>query len=126
MSDCSCVYTGDDAENTEAYVSYTRKARKSHRCYECGRPIAKGERYEEVTGVWDGTPNRFRTCADCLSVRDALFCRSWCHGGVWEDLYAHIDYCAGKIDLNKVATIAPIAREKVCAAIERAWERYPE
>ena len=126
MNDCSCVYSGGDNDYTEAYVAHNRKARKDHRCYECGELIKRGEIYEEVTGIWDGRPDRFRTCRACLSVREALFCKSWCHGGIWEDLYNHIDYCAGKIDLNKLVGIEPNAREKVCDMIERAWERYSE
>ena len=46
-----------------------RKARKAHRCWECGEPIRPGERYQHVTGMWDGDWLRFKTCADCVDTR---------------------------------------------------------
>ncbi|TPV96148.1 MAG: hypothetical protein B7733_06260 [Myxococcales bacterium FL481] len=53
-----------------AFIEYERKARKSHTCGECRKPIRPGDSYEEVTGIWDGHPGRHRTCQRCKRVRE--------------------------------------------------------
>lgn len=50
----------------------TRRARKSHTCCECGGEIARGDRYEFVSGIWDHHPSSFKTCRGCLSLREAV------------------------------------------------------
>jgi len=49
---------------TEAFP----KARKQHKCCECGRIIEPGEHYQRISGVWDGRPGRFKTCTECWGV----------------------------------------------------------
>ena len=45
--DCVCDY------DPQIFCwSKVRKARKPHRCYECGGPIRSGERYEYAAGKW--------------------------------------------------------------------------
>lgn len=46
-----------------------RRARKQYRCCECGNHIEVGNRYEYVTGIWDGVGQTFRTCLDCVEAR---------------------------------------------------------
>ncbi len=46
-----------------------RVARKAHRCCECRRVIAVGERYEFCSGIWDSEPNSYKTCAQCALLR---------------------------------------------------------
>ena len=46
------------------------KARKEHKCFECGGVIQKGEKYEKIEGVWDGNFYRFKTCNDCAELRN--------------------------------------------------------
>ena len=55
--DCSCDY-----DPADVYRSSTPRARKPHRCGECGGPIEPGEKYEYVFGVWDGWIGVFKTC----------------------------------------------------------------
>jgi len=67
------------------------RARKQHRCCECPAPIEPGEIHSVISGIWDGCPGRFRTCAPCLEVRDQLerdIGRDCCVplGGLWEHL----------------------------------------
>ena len=47
-------------------------ARKAHRCCECRCEIAKGERYQSASGLWEGQFSRFSTCIACASIRDDL------------------------------------------------------
>lgn len=49
-----------------------RVARKEHRCYECGGTIAPLDVYECTSGIWDGSPNRFKVCQHCEEARDWL------------------------------------------------------
>ena len=44
------------------------KARKIHRCCECRRGIKPGEKYQRISGIWDGQPLRFKTCAECADI----------------------------------------------------------
>ena len=50
---------------TEAFP----KARKQHKCCECGRFIQPGETYQRLSGIWDHEPARFKTCAECRDLR---------------------------------------------------------
>jgi dUTP pyrophosphatase len=61
-----------DAISPSCFTSATRRARKQHRCGECGQPIAVGDRYQYVSGIWDGSPDSHRTCIRCAAVRDWL------------------------------------------------------
>ena len=127
MSDCSCVYFyTNDFEGPSCYAQTFRKARKTHRCYECHSEIRRGDRYEEVTGVWDGRPDRFRTCLDCVSVRDAFFCDGFEYGGVWEYLHEHLRNCAHTTPTEALARLTPYAREEVCSFIEKQWAKLDD
>jgi hypothetical protein len=45
------------------------KARKRHKCCECGGLIMEGEQYIRVSGIWDGEPERYKVCVDCDALR---------------------------------------------------------
>jgi hypothetical protein len=45
-------------------------ARKPHHCCECGATIAKGERYQSASGMWEGRFGRFHTCLPCVETRE--------------------------------------------------------
>lgn len=79
MSDCYCDY-----EHPEFYRQREVKARKLHRCHECGCDIRAGEHYEAFTGKWDGIILKYSTCARCLAFRRWYSanrpCFCWCFG----------------------------------------------
>jgi hypothetical protein len=81
----------DDGEPWEFCEISMRKARKAHRCDECAREIAPGERYENVAGKADGDFNTWRTCAHCIAARSWLTveCNGYLLGGVLDDLAEH-------------------------------------
>ena len=56
-------------EMPQAYSMATPKARKKHKCCECGGVIAAGEKYNRHSGVWDGTPAAYKVCVDCDELR---------------------------------------------------------
>jgi len=89
MGDCGVCIGGDgDGE----YCSFSNvvfpKARKPHKCYECGREIAKGSEYEKYTGVFDGSFFEHKTCMDCRNIRLGLSCNNSIEfGRLWEEIY---------------------------------------
>ena len=96
MSDaCYCDY--GDAE-CQLYRKNEHKARKAHRCYECGGPIRPGERYEHVFAIWDGDPSNCKTCCRCLDLRQYITahapCFCWLHGSMLDDAQSVIEQYA--------------------------------
>ena len=92
---CYCDY-GD--VSTQLYSQDERKARKEHRCYECGGPIRPGERYERVFAIWDHDPNTCKTCCRCLDLRRYIEahapCFCWFHGSMLDDAQSVIEQYA--------------------------------
>ena len=84
MDACYCDY-----EPAEFYHQETRKAKKEHKCSECGRAIDAGESYQHVRGKWDGDVGTFKTCPRCLALKDWVAahvpCFCWAHGNIIED-----------------------------------------
>lgn len=82
---CSCDY-----DPPEFIVIETRKARKSHRCYECRADIPPRETYEHVRGKWEGEIYTFRTCALCLELRQwakiSVPCFCWAYGDLHDNI----------------------------------------
>jgi hypothetical protein len=82
--DCFCDYDAPSFYNCSI-----RKARKPHKCEECSGVIVVGERYEYVSGKWDGWVNDFKTCERCRDirtwVRNNVPCLCWAHGNMIED-----------------------------------------
>jgi hypothetical protein len=82
---CCALYGGE--EGPSCSNTQTRKARKPHRCCECRETINAGDRYEYMSGVWDGRPHAFKTCLLCVEIRNHFACRDgWEFGAVWEQL----------------------------------------
>ena len=63
------------------------KARKVHRCDECGCTIHPGDTYERDAVVFDGFFEVKKICATCLRIRDSLFRCGWYYGQMWEDIH---------------------------------------
>ena len=122
MTGCGCILVDDsygDATCWERAVT----ARTTHACSECRGTIRPGERYEYVFGVWDGKPLRFRTCADCLSVRDEFFCETWSYGRIWEDIGDYLlDGGWDSLEVCCLDFLTPIARQRVI----RIFDEVPE
>ena len=120
MSGCGCVYVGE-YESADFFRRSKQLARKEHKCNECHRIIKPGEEYEYVSGYWDGDFSVYKTCSDCLSIRNEFFCEGYFYEMVWEYLGEHINEVSGEIPESCLAALTPIAREKVCELIETAW-----
>lgn len=57
------------SEQPDCYSLSTPKARKEHRCCECGGVIQVGEKYFSHNLVWEGTAATFKCCSDCEALR---------------------------------------------------------
>lgn len=80
-----------DAEPAVLLSRGVRKARKTHTCDECGRPISPGESYEVAVTVVDNVLDPYKCCQHCQQAREWLVqeCGGWVYGLVEEDLVEH-------------------------------------
>ena len=62
---CECTFDG----HCDFQMTKTLKARKLHKCCECGTDIWPGEIYERCTGKWEGEISTFATCRFCAGMR---------------------------------------------------------
>jgi hypothetical protein len=58
-----------DCEIPEFVATTRPKARKDHRCDECGGWIRAGELHDHIVGKWAGEFGTYRTCMDCVALR---------------------------------------------------------
>ena len=58
------------SDQPQCYSSELRKARKIHKCCECGTIIEKNEKYHYFSGIWDGEAHSFKTCQKCELLRE--------------------------------------------------------
>lgn len=65
MCDCDC-------EGPSAFRQETRRARKDHRCCECGGVIEAKDYYQYTSGIWDHRPDSYRTCWPCVAFRNMM------------------------------------------------------
>ena len=112
----SCEIDNDWGEYPGCFSAKNRKARKEHTCCECGETIPKGALYRYESGIWEGEPQDYKTCLDCISVRDAFFCGS-VFGSVWEDMRDMV-YDYKEVSSEKINSLTPKAREKVIALVD--------
>jgi len=71
---CGCDFEDGPSILREKLV----KARKQHKCCECGNTIEIGDEYEYVFGVWDGESSQFHTCEKCSDLRASLQAVGFC------------------------------------------------
>jgi len=117
----SCVVSYAEAgDPADFYWDSKPVARREHVCSECRRVIQPGERYGRVTGKWDGEIQTYKTCFDCQSIIDFLFCDGVVFGEVRADLREHIAE-GGTISEDCMIQLTPRARGMVCEIIEGFW-----
>ena len=117
---CESAYADYDGDLPVLFTSVKRKARKQHKCCECKRQIEAGETYLVEEGKWDGEFETFKTCSDCLSIRETFFGYGFILGEILETLSDHI--YGGDVPERCIAELTPRAREMVCEIIEEKWE----
>lgn len=116
-----CEIDPDHNSTPKAFNEADRQAQTPHFCCECQRVILPGETYRYESGIWDGRPNAYKTCVDCLSLRNTYYC-SFIFGEIWSGLAERIAENEGEgYADSRLAKLTPGAREKVCELIEDAW-----
>lgn len=105
-----------DYDVPDVYCGSYRKANKEHKCEECRRVINKGEKYFYVSGIWDGSPGSFKTCAHCDQAIKLLSreCNGYMHGSIYEDIYDHI---------SEILPWSGIAA-RLAIGMRRKWRRF--
>ena len=91
-----CAIDYADGEGTPLGTE-ARKAKKVHKCQDCFRAIAPGETYHVSKWAIDGRIEQMKMCAHCHIAADWLYenCDGFLWGGVWDDIYEHIEEYAG-------------------------------
>ncbi|MGX4728008.1 hypothetical protein [Pseudomonas corrugata] len=83
----------------------TPTARKRHRCCECYGFIQPGQKYQLISGSWEGDMDAFKTCMPCVEARTwAIAQPEWMGDG--EHLYYF-----GRLD-EDLADLAPEIRSE--------------
>jgi hypothetical protein len=90
-NDCDCSCDPHDGCPSDVYEAAIRTARKAYHCCECGAEIARGQRYERVDALCDGSWQHVTTCLTCRAIRRHYCPSNWVHGHLAE----HISYCLG-------------------------------
>jgi len=118
---CDCLIEVDCHDDDPVlYAETYPRARKEHRCSECGVVIERREKYCRSSGLWDGRFETYKTCMVCDDIRQTLFC-----GGVFGDMLADVrEYIVdsdGQISSDCLLSMSPGARFKVIVMIDRYW-----
>lgn len=87
----SCDCSVDVDVFPELYDESLKTARKQHACCECRRTIEPKEKYQVITGKWEGEWATFKTCLGCSRIRSRF-----CPGGFeFGSLAEQIEECIG-------------------------------
>ena len=114
---CLCIDTDYDS-NLSLYQEKDRKARTQHNCCECDRIIQSGELYRLETGKWGKEFARYKTCQDCLSLRNEFFC-SWIFGQVRDLLIEELEWDLSIASEESINRLTKNARNWIFGQIER-------
>lgn len=114
MSTCDVSLGEWDGDSAEFYVETTVKARRKHKCYECNEVINAGERYQRVSGKWDGTIEVYRFCLPCWEITGefsesgrtfgiawAVFRDEWAGGATLQACLNRVSSVAAKVKLQE-------------------------
>jgi|SRR5579863_434117 len=107
MSDCSVCLTVDESVVCDVFRQQNVRARKPHRCCECGRLIAKGELHQLCNMLCEGEWSAERTCLVCAEIRKAFYCHGEMIGEFWSQMedYAFPEITQGSDCLKKLTTV---------------------
>lgn len=105
-----CMIDGADGCNTFSSDHFP-KARKLHKCEECGRAIHIGERYHYHAWLYDGDFGTSKMCAHCEVAGQWLQdnCGGYLVGSVWEDVEEHVS----EFRYQKPACLARLMRLQI-------------
>jgi len=67
MSDFECYCEPNEGEPCDLWQESWRKARKQHKCCECGETIQPGQRYQYIFIIFEGDPDYKKRCEFCAN-----------------------------------------------------------
>jgi hypothetical protein len=127
MSNCDCIYIDTDYNSCpECFHSSMPKARKQHKCCECNRTIEPGERYSNESGKWEGEFRIYKTCPDCLSIRDKMFCNDYVYTELWDNVFCYLQSIDYEISEGCLISLTQRARDMICDIIDEAQKEQDE
>lgn len=108
-----CMIDGCD-ERVTVLHERNPAARRLHKCNECHREIALGERYTVERYISEGSASTHKTCVHCMVARRWLLaeCRGFVYGYIGEDLVEHVTEGGYGMDLARLAV-----------GLRRKWRR---
>ena len=82
----NCIYLDTDEFCALVYTARTPRARKKHKCCECGDDIQPGDLYENFRGMFPehDSWSQYKTCARCVNVRTDFF-KGWMFESMVDD-----------------------------------------
>lgn len=86
MIACDCSRDWSDEPGPVLFTEAFRRAAAVHKCCECKSTIAKGETYEDASGLWDGQWAHYRTCLPCAAIRKDYMPGGWAYGYLAQDI----------------------------------------
>ena len=122
MSDCGVCLSHDVVGHSEFYNSETRKARKQHKCCECGRSISPGDEYIVSSGKYEGEFFSVKTCATCDEILRAFSCGGGClHECLWDDMH---DYVFPELTTGCLEKLTTAAAKQYLMERWREWKGF--
>jgi hypothetical protein len=81
----------DGSDRCDVWVEWKPRARKTHKCDECGRTIFQGEVYRQTKGLYEGMWLATKQCPHCVVLADwlAAECGGYLTQGIVEDFEEH-------------------------------------
>lgn len=123
---CACIDVEIDGDPVMILGDRCHFASREHVCDECGRTIAAGELYRCEVFVCQGDFGKHKTCPDCQSIRQEMFCGSFYYGCIIPEVREYIGDIRGDLSENCLAALTPGARAMVCEMIEAVWQELEE
>ena len=124
--ECSCTVEMDLDGYCILLSNKFVKARKEHRCTECGRIVHSGEEYFKEATVFEGHFACYKTCEDCYSIRQVFFSSGWYYGGIREQMSEFIWECQGDISVSCILQLTKPARDWTLDIIEEVYNSYED
>jgi hypothetical protein len=80
-----------------------RKARVEHKCCECSTVIAKGQKYQYLSGVWDGRGDSFKTCLPCAELREKATTQAYLldYSEEWYPAFGELQHWVSEYESNE-------------------------
>jgi hypothetical protein len=122
---CNDVCIQVDADCiSEFYNESTPRAAKPYLCCECRAAIGKGERYECVSGKWDGEVSTFRTCLSCAEIRKAFCCHEWTITTLWDDMDEQVFPEWNRDALSILDCLAKLTTDAATEKVRSMYAKY--